>query len=170
MAGPNHFQLVPIFYKQNTLSLLFPLGNLRSVPKCRLGVLFEPGCVSNPSVFIDFYHHGLLEPHIADSMNLLFCFGLNILISYPFLSKTFYLWVLEDTNEHLSLKCQSLCLTMMLRWQEQDRFVSFSVCKCQRFHRRLSIMELQSTFTVCWLTHLLRLCIFSYCRWALTFS
>lgn len=97
MAGPNHFQLVLIFYKQTILSLLFPLGSLRSVPKRPLGVLFESGCVSDPSVFMNFYHRRLLEAHIADSINLLFCFGLNILLSSAFLVKpfTFGYWKIQ---------------------------------------------------------------------------
>lgn len=153
---------MPVLYKQSTLSLLFPLGNLSPVPKCPLGVLVGSGCIFSPSVFIDFNHWGLLEAHMADSMNPLFCFIFDILFSCSFLSKIFYLWVLEDANEH-SLWSAKVYAWL---WCRGDRnmagaLVSFSAYKFKKIYRWLSVMELQNLFTVCQLTHVLRLCVFS---------
>lgn len=121
-----------------------------------LGVWVGSGCVSNPSVFLDFNRCRLLDAHVADSTDPLFCFGFRTLFPYSFCSTTFYLCILEDTNEH------SLWSTEVCAWQwcgDRNRagaFVTFSAC---RLHRWSSVMELQRVFTVCRLTRVLRVFI-----------
>lgn len=163
MAGHNHIQLVPVVYKQSTLSLQISLGNLSPVLKCLLGV--QVG--SDLAVLLILQSSKILTTvgflkHTSDSMNPLFCFVFNILFSYSFLSKIFYLRLLEDTN-----KCPLWSAKVNAWWwcrghrNTASALVSFSVYECQKIHRWLFIRELQNMFTGCQLARVLTLCFFS---------
>lgn len=72
MAGPNHMQLVLVFYKQSSVTSLSLLGNLSLISQWCPGVLSGSDCVSG-SIFIDLNHCRPLQGLEGDSTDPLFC-------------------------------------------------------------------------------------------------